>query len=251
MAKPDKADLSGFRWPSDDQRLAIIGRTGSGKTTAGAYQLSMRSFDLMPWIVIDTKRDALLNAIEGTEELNPSGQLPDKPGLYIVRSSPRESDQAAIDDMLSRIWEAEDIGLYVDEGYNIPQKENWVGLQTQGRSKRIPMITLSQRPKWMNNFTFSEADHFQIFWLNKPEDRKTLAGYIGNNGDELETPLPKFWSRWYNVAEDRFYVLKPVPSEEEILAIFKARLTKNVNRPDAPDPSLVVPIDHGPRYRLI
>lgn len=249
MAKTD-----GFRWPNDNQRLAIIGRTGSGKTTAGAYQLSMRSFDQMPWIVIDTKRDALLNAIEGAQDLSASDPLPDRPGLYIVRSSPRESDQAAIDDMLARIWEAEDIGVYVDEGYNIPQKENWVGLQTQGRSKRIPMITLSQRPKWMNPFTFSEADHYQVFWLNKADDRKTLAGYLGNSED-LETPLPPFWSRWYNVAQDKMYVLKPVPSEAEILAIFKARLTPDPNQAtpsDGPADGLgSPPIDPGPRFRLI
>jgi hypothetical protein len=246
MAKAD--NLINFRWPNDNQRLAIIGRTGTGKTTAGAFQLSMRSFDQMPWIVIDTKRDILLNAIEGAEELNPNGALPDKPGLYMVKSSPRETDQIAIDDLLGRVWEQEDIGIYVDEGYNIPQRENWVGLQTQGRSKRIPMITLSQRPKLMSPFTFSEADHFQVFWLNKPEDRKTLSGYLGNS-DELETPLPPFWSRWYNVAQDRTYILRPVPSDEDILAIFKRRLTRDVNQPEPA--SEIPPIDPGPRFRLI
>lgn len=232
-----------FRWPDDSERVAIIGRTGTGKTTAGAYQLSMRSFDRMPWIVIDTKRDRLINSIEGIEPLNPSGRLPDRPGLFIVHSSPREIDQEQLDDMLARVWDQENIGVYFDEGYNVPQKENWVGIQTQGRSKRIPTITLSQRPVDMSRFTWSEADYFQIFWLNDLEDRKAIKRFVTFDFSER---LPPFWSYWYDSKQDAHWKMKPVPNEAEILALFKRRLV-----PDPAQPAPNDPVDPGKRYRVI
>lgn len=250
-ASPDKSvlrssngNVAGFRWPDDSERLAIIGRTGTGKTVAGAHQLSMRSFDLMPWVIIDTKRDRLINSIEGLQECS-FRKVPTDPGLYILRGGPSDAD--AIDDFLLQVWEQENVGIYVDEGYNIPQRENWELLLTQGRSKRIPMIILTQRPKWMSKFTWSEADFFQWFWLNHIDDRKTIRGYLPETPDVINTRLPSFWSYWYDVKLDKIFTLKPSPTETAILATFKARLTP---KPDEPLPA-EINVDTKPRYNIL
>ncbi len=235
---------SAFRWPSDNDRLAIIGRTGTGKTVMGAYQLSMRSFDQMPWIIIDTKRDRLVNSIEGLQ-ICTFNRVPRDPGLYILHAGPNDAD--AIDDFLLRIWEQENTGLYVDEGYNIPQGANWDGLLTQGRSKRIPMIVLTQRPKWMSKFTWSEADYIQWFWLNYIDDRKTIRGYLPETPDVINKRLPPFWSYWYDVKQDKIFTMKPSPNEAAILAEFRRRLV--------PDPVEPLPVenvvDREKRFRIL
>lgn len=237
-------NTSGFRWPDDSDRLAIIGRTGTGKTVFGVHQLSMRSFDLMPWIIIDTKRDRLVNSIEGLQECR-FNRVPTDPGLYILRCNPGDEDN--IDDFLLRVWEQENVGLYVDEGYNIPQKENWNGLLTQGRSKRIPMIVLTQRPKWMSKFTWSEADFIDWFWLNYIDDRKTIRGYLPETPDVINKRLPPFWSYWYDVKQDKIFTLSPSPSEAAILATFKSRLT---TKPDEPLPVEMV-VDKEKRFTIL
>jgi hypothetical protein len=47
-----------WRLPGDLDRVSIVGKTGSGKTTAGLFLLNeMNSFTKMPWIIVDYKRD--------------------------------------------------------------------------------------------------------------------------------------------------------------------------------------------------
>jgi DNA helicase HerA-like ATPase len=162
--------MSKLRLPNDTQRIAIVGRTGSGKTYAAAWHLSKRNFDTMPWIIFDFKYDPLLQNL-GAIEL-PLGTLPDKPGLYIVHPFP--DDKEGIDNYLWQIWKHENIGVFIDEGYMVGDSSAFRAILTQGRSKRIPMIILSQRPVWLSRFVFSEADFFQVFQLNILNDRMQI-----------------------------------------------------------------------------
>jgi hypothetical protein len=213
------SDKPGFVQPRDDQRLVIVGRTGSGKTQAGAWQLAMRNFDAMPWIILDYKRDHLLNDINA-QNLK-LGKLPSKPGLYIVHPMPTDND--AVEEYMWRIWAHENIGLFIDEGYMLGNSAAFRALLTQGRSKRIPMIILSQRPAWLTQFVFSEADYYQVFHLNNKEDRKKLENYMGENF-KLAASMQDFHSQYYVVAKDRGMVLTPAPSAAKIKAAFRAAL---------------------------
>jgi hypothetical protein len=94
-------------------------------------------------------------------------------------------------------------------------------LLTQGRSKNIPLITLSQRPVWLSRFVFSEADFFQIFWLNDTRDRKTVNSFTPFS---LEKRLPDYHSFWYNVGRDTTNVLAPVPEASVLLETFHQKL---------------------------
>ncbi len=211
-------------FPDDTQRLLEIGRTGSGKTQAACNELSFRSFDAMPWVIFDTKGDPFINKIsqiEGVKILKMNEQ-PGKNGLYIVR--PRVDEEEETDEFLWRIHSRGRVGLYFDEGYMIRKTDALNASLTQGRSKRIPIILLAQRPAWLTKFAFTEADFFQIFHLNNKQDRKTVQEFIPGDRADLETRLREYYSLWYDVKSDQITEFRPVPPADEILQTFKARL---------------------------
>jgi hypothetical protein len=214
-----------MKLPNDSQRIAIVGRTGSGKTQAGAWHLAQKNFNAKRWIIFDFKRDDLLNEIDGATEIA-VGEVPKKPGLYIVHPDGREGNGAeAVEAMLWKIWETGNTGVYIDEGYMIGNRSAGLNaLLTQGRSKHIPMIVLSQRPVFLSRFVFSEADFFQIFRLTDSEDEKTVRRYIRSYKDD--TQLPIYHSVYHDVAQEDTVVLTPVPDRDEILDLFYDKLTK-------------------------
>lgn len=231
--------MSAITGPTHEHRTVVIGRTGSGKTQWSADMLSTRDFDVRPWIVIDYKREKIFLDIQKAvgkdkfRELKVTDKLPKKPGLYIVRPLPVVDDEA-VEDMLMRIWAEEDVGVYVDEGFALPQAyPKYKGLTillTQGRSKGIPLILLYQRPTWMNRFAVAQADFFAVFDQNDIRDVKEVMNYIRPvllpNGAHVKPNegLPRFHSIWYEVGEGRASVLRPARQRQAIIQAFRERL---------------------------
>lgn len=206
-----------FKLPTDDKRVAVIGKTGSGKTQAAVWQLSERSWHSMPWIIFDFKRDKLINQIPGVKELS-LGKLPEGPGLHIVHPVPGQEEE--VEKYFWQIWQHENIGLFIDEGYMIGDSEAFRALLTQGRSKSIPMIILTQRPSWLSLFVFSEADYYQVFYLNMKKDRQKVNEFVPI---DFNTRLPEYHSIWYDVNQDKILWLRPVPSDSVIIKRFQSR----------------------------
>lgn len=215
-----------LRLPTDTQRLSIVGRTGSGKTVAAVWHLSNANFESMPWVVYDFKRDSLLRQISELGQQIDAGayeigleDLPTRPGIYFVH--PHPDDIEPVRAQMMRIWEQENTGVFVDEGYMVcgPLNPNpaFRTLLTQGRSMHIPMIILSQRPVWLDRFAFSESDFYQIFALNHSGDRKKIQEYIPDN---LNKPLPPYHSYYHDVGKSETVVMRPVPTDAQILAVF-------------------------------
>lgn len=207
--------------PTSRQRIAAIGRTGSGKTIAGLWHLSNANFDLMPWVIVDFKTDEHINAIERAEYIDTNTRLKN-PGIYIIQPHP---DDASLGDFLERIWQRGNTGVFVDEGYmmrtNNEVEKRFVYLLTQGRSKRIPMIVLTQKPVWISRFVFSESDYFQVFHLNDVRDHKTVESFLPNGAIRK---LPDYHSVYYDVSKNELTYLLPVPNEETILEKIDNRL---------------------------
>lgn len=210
-----------FRFPSPTERVSIVGRTGSGKSQMGAWLLSHANIENQPYVVVDYKGDDLLNSIEYAKEIKP-GSVPKKPGIYLAHLHPNDED--GLEKLLLNIWEHGNIGVFFDEGYMVPKNsEAFNAILTQGRSKRIPAIVLSQRPAWMSRFVFSEADHFCVFHLNHVGDRKKIEEYLPESVS-LHGRLDDFHSHWYDVKKNQIYKMQPVPSRETILQRFSDRL---------------------------
>lgn len=205
--------------PKSDKRTAIIGSTGSGKTQLAMFLLGTRDWHIRPWFIVDFKGDQLIadaNPIEIDVYKNP----PTKPGLYVVRPI-KNRDDDALEAFLWKVWENENAGIYIDEGYMLGNRNPALSaLLTQGRSKNIEMIILVQRPVWCDKFVFSEANHFYVMKLQIETDRKYISDYL--DGTPIGR-LPRFHSYWYNADEQDGCALAPVPSRAEILAMFDRR----------------------------
>ena len=206
--------------PGDTDRLAVIGRTGSGKTQAAVWHLSRANWLRKPWYVLDFKGDGLIADIPRAKEVD----IKDKPtrhaGIYILRPRPDQTDE--VEEFLWKIWNNQNTGLYVDEGYmlglyNAPFR----ALLTQGRSRHIPMIVLSQRPVFLDKFVWSEAGYYQIFHLNNDRDNRVVREFVPAN---VKQRLPTYHSWYYDVSQDQLVVLRPVPDRDTILETFRDRV---------------------------
>jgi DNA helicase HerA-like ATPase len=215
-----------FRLPGPRDRLAVIGRTGSGKTHFAVWALSLANWPLRPWVIVDYKHDDLIKMLPGLEEIDVSPRrLPRHPGLYVVH--PRPDDDEKVERLLMRIWERGHTGVYIDEGHILPEKGGLKTILTQGRSKFIPAIVLTQRPKWVSRFVFSEADAFAIFHLNDKRDKSTVQEMVPV---DLGVPLPHRHSWYYRVDDDELFHMLPVPGRAEVLDTFHARQPDNTKR---------------------
>lgn len=212
-----------FRLPDTSHRVAVVGRTGSGKTQFGAWLLSLAPFDKMPYIIFDYKGDDLL-AKSGAKLISIKDSPPKKAGLYIVR--PHPDDIFNVERFLQKVWENGNTGLYFDEGYMVAKSKKLEMIMVQGRSLRIPVIILTQRPVWVNKFSLSEADFFAVFQLNKIDDNKTVQNYTTDF--DFRDKLPPYYSRWYDVSQAKFYTLQPVPKQSIIIYNFKSKLKENI-----------------------
>lgn len=214
-----------IRLPGPTHRVAIVGRTGSGKTVAAVWHLSNADFDERPWILLDYKNDELINGIERAEVVS-YDELPDLPGVYILKVMP--GDEEHIEEWFRKVWERENLGILIDEGYMIDPRSQWFNAcLTQGRSKRIEMIILSQRPVWLSRFVFSEADFFQIFDLTHVKDMDKVREYIRDDERlQLEQPLAPYHSYYYDVGRRQLETFGPVPNADELLLKIDERLAE-------------------------
>lgn len=209
-----------MRLPDDTQRHAIFGMTGSGKTQAGLWHLQRRSYHRMPWVIIDYKGDQTIAKIPGLEEISVTSKPPKSKGLYVVRPLP-EVDDKNLDDFMWKIWARGKTGVFLDEGYMIGRyNKAYRALLTQGRSKRIPIITLSQRPAWISPFICSESEFIQTFFLQTVADEQRVAEWIPG---VRTSDLKPFHSYYWDVLRRELTYLAPVPKEGEILDRFDSK----------------------------
>ena len=218
MAKVVPIDGNKIRLPGSRDRITIIGPTGSGKTHAAMWHLSNASFTARPFIVIDPKREDLVSQIDGAEYIG-VGEIPKYPGIYVVNPIP--SDAPLLDKMLLDIWDHENIGIWIDEGLMFGTGDGIDACFTQGRSKRIPMIMLMQRPIWVSRFAISEATFIQYFGLEDERDRRTVRGFAKI---PVEQNLPRFHSFYYDVPRKQNTHWLPMPDAKKILHTINSRL---------------------------
>ena len=213
---------SAFHLPKPSQHIAIIGRNGTGKTQAALWHLSKRNFDSMPYVVLDFKGDELVNSIDRARHID-LREIPRRPGVYIVHPTPQDVDDGAVESFLWKIYERDHIGAWIDESYMLQKSRAFETLLVQGRSKRIPLTVLTQRPAWVSRYIFSESTFFQVFALNDKRDKQTVEAIVPLSFDDR---LPDFHSHYYDVLRDELIVLGPVPDADEILGRIDERLHK-------------------------
>jgi hypothetical protein len=242
--------------PDDTQSLLLIGKNGSGKTRAAVWHLSSKDLGTTPgkasWVIVNHKREEFINSIPGAVFMK-IGEYPNitkKPGIYIYEPRPGVHDEA-VTALLWWAYEHENVGVYIDEGYMInPRDDAMNSLYTQGRSKHIPMITLSQRPSRISRLAVSEAMFVQVFRLTDRRDWKTIQEIMPIKLDPYmramngqERLLPDYHSLYYDTREDEPVIATPVPSDEEILEIFRRKLAPNSPTVTGTGNNSVIPVE--------
>ena len=214
-----------YSFPDDGHRHAIFGMTGTGKTVFAAWCLSRRSYQHMPWIILDFKGEELFSKLPQYDMLDVDAKIPRGPGLFIVRPTPDDVESGAATGLLYRMWERGNVGLFIDEGYMLrPRDRALQAVLTQGRSKRIPVIALSQRPAWVSPFIHSESEYKSIFYLFTPADIERVQEWLPRRTpDGMKTDpsaLPPHHSLWYCTHTREFLKMNPCPPEKDILDRF-------------------------------
>lgn len=200
--------MSEFRFPGGDNRTTILGATGSGKSTCGLWMLSHQRLTARPWIIFDFKREMFFDKVgfPPIRHIGLDDAPPRKPGLYLV--SPRPGQEDSVENFLWRVWERENIGLFVDEAPLMPDGDAFAAVLQQGRSKRIPVIACTQRPVGVPRGLFSEANFYCVYWVADKRDYKIVEGFVpADFGDEL----PWHHWRWYDRERRTLLEMSPVP----------------------------------------
>jgi hypothetical protein len=222
-------EIMPLRWPRPDEHTSIIGQNGSGKTRLAAYIVSTYDYTKRRGIIIDYKREPLFAPIRDIQQLgsfggNPPWRVPRRNGLYIVQPDPDE--QESVERLLFDIWKKGNTLLYIDEAHMLPENGHSAAFRailTQGRSKRIQGIILTQRPVWVSPFVFSEAKFFAVFYLSARQDRNRVNEFVPAN---LDNDLDKYCCRWYSTGDRELYHLKPVPDAATIQSAIASHLPR-------------------------
>jgi hypothetical protein len=228
-----------YVFPREGYHSAILGTTGSGKTTLAAHTLSRAPFHIKPAFVIDFKREEIFAKCQRIREIGLHEKLPSHPGVYVLRPRPDEASKGDgtpdVENWLEKLWHHGNAWLYIDEGYLMPNKRWLRNVLAQGRSLGITAICTSQRPVDVSRSVFTEATYITCFRLNHEDDLDTVAGFTPKG---MLTParktgnwgLPDFHSYWYSPASHKaddpqpYVVLAPVPGADAIVERIDDRL---------------------------
>lgn len=215
-----------FHFPEQGYHTAILGTTGSGKSTLGAWLLSRFPLHLKPHFIIDFKHEDIFAACSRIREVGVHETLTASPGLYIIRPRPDQQDE--VEAWLERLWHHGNAGLYIDEGYLVPDKAWLRNILAQGRSLGITVITTSQRPVDVSRSVFTEATYVSVFRLNDKKDLQRVGEFTPTG--MLQNRLPDYHSFWYSPKHHKaddlspYVILSPVPGAEKIVEQIDARL---------------------------
>lgn len=172
-----------------DERVAIIGATGSGKTVLAKYLLSNSARA----VVIDPKHTFVL------QDFRVSNTRPMFLGKkYHIIYRPVVDDDDKLSGVLHTYWKSGDTIIYIDElstmvdGY--PKSIQVLSeIARTGRERRVGLWVTMQRPRWVPRLFLTESEHMMIFSLRSGEDRTYVAGFAG---DEVKRTNDKF-NFWY------------------------------------------------------
>lgn len=171
------------------ERLVACGTTGSGKSTLAKRYLERSPYH---WIIFNPKGTRAFDRLPGTHTLD------NKITIVNVEAAIKKYKYVNLKFSSGWTWEYQDallrnicekftnIGVLIDELYYIHASNGFagsglVGLLSRGRELHQTFIGLTQRPRFVSKFIFSESDYLIEFFLKLPEDRKTLFQQTGED----------------------------------------------------------------------
>lgn len=195
--------------PKYDERMMIIGMTGSGKTFFAEKILRWRD----NVIVYDTKGQI---DWEGYQTVTSFSELKSCSAKKI-RYKPKLEDwynEEPANEFFSYVYHRGDSTLYVDEVATAcydGQIPFWLhGIMSRGRELGVSFIGSTQRPKRIPLSLLSESERWAIFRLNLMEDAKRVEQTFGFSVEQIQS-LPKRFFHYGSIDMSRIEVLTQKP----------------------------------------
>lgn len=184
-----------------DDRVALVGRTGSGKT----YLARLLLANVRRLVVVDSKSSLAEWSLEIPSSRDWRSFERGNPARWRVLHPITDDPQSWYEQLFQRLYLIGNVTVYIDEAYAVTpvgkQPGAWLSaLYTRGRERGISVWAATQRPTWIPLFMLSESDWFFIFRLQMAEDRRRMAQIVGN---EVLRPIPdKHGMYTYHVDQD-------------------------------------------------
>ncbi len=209
-----------------DQRVALLGKTNSGKTYLARFLLTRAYGAGWPIVIVDPKRDwqgrGLRKRPYGGKGENKLGTVehPVKvnafnPKLKVQIIHPIEWNEA-MDRFARDIMKEGNVIIYFDEItqlVNVHSVPKWFKiLWTQGRSINVGAWAGSQRPVQIPEDVKSQAEVWFVFRLSKKSDREVVEGYIPTEEvpEMVDKALPYRYFWYYEDSMDRPVLVAPL-----------------------------------------
>ena len=154
------------------EHVAIIGTTGTGKTYLTTKLAELRKYVLM----LRTKPDD--NKFRGFRKAKTHNAMQGVYAEKLLIEPDYESQANVLASVFDLAWRQGRWTLIIDETFYVQRElgleHSITKLLTQGRSKRLSIVTGMQRPAWVTRFALSEVSHVFTFGLER-RDAKILA----------------------------------------------------------------------------
>lgn len=171
----------------NSDRVVLIGKTGSGKTTLVKYLLPR----INRVIAIDPKHTLKMEGFKS------SWRIPRFSNRFQIIVRPKRNDDEKLYDLILAANKARNVTLYVDELATLadvfPESTALLAdIARTGREKRVALWTATQRPRNIPRVFLTETEIFFVFRLRSGDDRMYVKGYAG---DEVIDQIPsrQFW----------------------------------------------------------
>jgi hypothetical protein len=178
----------------NNERVAFIGATGSGKTLLAMYLLS----GLNRVVVIDPKHTFHLSGYKV------GWRLPLTSGEFHLVIRPGQNDDERLAGFLLRLMRAGSVTIYCDEAATTSDifPETVAALteiSRTGRENHVALWCTMQRPRRVPLTMLTETESFFVFSVRSKDDRDYIRGYTG---DEVNKKLPRFVFWYFRTDED-------------------------------------------------
>jgi len=189
---------------ASNSRSIIVGKTGSGKTHFAMRLLSPERVRRL--VVFDTKENLVDDMALVPDTTRNWRQFIRGEDIRIQVKPPYTGTANFVEyyeRVFARILYGADCIVYIDELYNVTQggqqlPQNFTAVYTRGRQPKygkrgqvvagnIGVVAAVQRPMHMPQFCMTEAEHFFVFQLQSPDDRKRIADF---SHPQLQNPIP-------------------------------------------------------------